>query len=371
MQKVRFQLAGASDFYKVVNQRVDAYFKNNRFSRKSNMLFVFKNLFFLSIAIATYALILSGNIQGALLYPLFILFGLSITIFLFSVAHDASHNAVSEIPWVNRVFAYVWNAIGITCYFWELKHNIAHHGFTNVPGKDDDIDQSKLLRLNPKTPRKWFQKWQHFYGPFLYALLSINIIYIRDFQLLFQKSFGNKSVEKHPFREVIILIITKIIFIIYMIVIPKLALGVSWGEILLLHFTMHFAIGLFIGFILVPVHVTYESEYRIPDKNGVVNSCWGQHQIEATVDFAANNYFVNWISGGLNTHVAHHLFPNINHIHYFAITKIIQQTAQEYNVPYRNRSLSSILVEHMRFLKALGQQDNPTQNTDFDLLKTA
>lgn len=371
MQKVKFQQAGASDFYKAVTQRVDAYFKNNAISKKANFAFLLKNLFFLSLSIASYALILSGFVQGVWLYPLFIFFGLNITIFLFSVAHDASHNAVSEKHWINRFHAYVWNAVGITCYFWELKHNVAHHGFTNVPGKDDDIDQSKLIRLNPKTPRKWFQKWQHIYGPFLYALLSINIIYIRDFQLLFQQKFGNKTVEKHPLREVIILFVTKAIFILYMIVIPKYAIGISWGEILLLHVAMHLAIGLFIGFILVPVHVTYESEYRIPDDKGIVHSCWGQHQIEATVDFAANNYFINFISGGLNTHVAHHLFPNINHIHYFAITKIIKQTALEYGVPYRNRSLVEILREHMRFLKALGNEDNPTHNHDFDLVKAA
>lgn len=367
MQKVKFLQPQSADFFKVLNQRVEAYFKSQNLTRKSNTLFVFKNLFYFVLAVAFYALILSGNFSGWQLYPLFICFGLFITIFLFTVAHDASHNAVSEKHWVNRLFAYTWNMVGITCYFWELKHNVAHHGFTNVPGKDDDIDQSKLVRLNPNSERKWFHKYQHIYAPFLYALLSINIIYLRDFKLLLQQNFGNKTVEKHPLREVIILFVTKLAFIGYMIVIPKMILGISWGEILLLHFVMHLTIGLFIGFILVPVHVTNESEYRLPDAHGLVHSDWGKHQIEATVDFAADNYFINWITGGLNTHVAHHLFPTINHIHYFALTKIIRQTAEEFNIPYRNRSLVSILAEHMKFLKALGSVDNPTHNPDFNL----
>jgi linoleoyl-CoA desaturase len=367
MQKVKFQQAESTDFFKVLNQRVEAYFKTNGINRKSNFHFVFKNLFFFVLAVVLYALILSNKFSGWQLYPLFIFFGLFITIFLFSIAHDASHNAVSEKHWANRFFAYTWNMVGITCYFWELKHNVAHHGFTNVPGKDDDIDQSKLVRLNPNAERKWFHQYQHFYGPLLYALLSINIIYIRDFKLLLQHNFGNKKVEKHSLREVIILFATKIFFIIYMIVIPKMMLGISWGEILLLHFAMHLAIGLFIGFILVPVHVTNESEYRLPDEKGVVHTDWGRHQIEATVDFAAESYLVNWLTGGLNTHVAHHLFPHINHIHYIQLTKIIRQTAEEFNIPYRNRSLVKILAEHMRFLKALGQIDNPTSNADFNL----
>jgi linoleoyl-CoA desaturase len=73
----------------------------------------------------------------------------------------------------------------------------------------------------------------------------------------------------------------------------------------------------------------------------------------------------------LNTHVAHHLYPHINHIHYFAITKIIRQTAREYGVPYRNFSLIQIITEHLRFLKALGCEDNPTHNPAFNLKRPA
>ena len=366
MQKVKFQQVESTDFFKVLNQRIEAYFKTKHISRKSSVLFVFKNLFFFFLAVFFYALILSGNFSGWQLYPLFIFFGLFITIFLFSIAHDASHNAVSEKNWVNRFFSYTWNVMGIASYFWELKHNLAHHGFTNVPGKDDDIEQSKLVRLNPNAERKWFHQFQHFYAPFLYAFLSINIIYIKDFKLLMQKNFGNRKVEKHPFKEVVILFFTKALFITYMLIIPKIILNISWGEILLLHVAMHLTIGLFIGFILVPVHVTNESEYRLPDENGLVHSDWGKHQIEATVDFAAESYLVNWLTGGLNTHVAHHLYPHINHIHYVAITKIIKQTAREFNIPYRNRTLIKILSEHIKFLKALGNEKNPTQNNQFN-----
>lgn len=147
-----------------------------------------------------------------------------------------------------------------------------------------------------------------------------------------------------------------------MIVIPKILLDISWMEILFYHLLMHFAIGLFIGLILVPVHVTAESIYRLPDKEGKIHCDWGVHQMEATVDFAANNYFINWITGGLNTHLIHHLFPSINHIHYYRLTKILKKTSLEFSFPYRNYSLSKVIVEHLRFLKALGRENNPTEN---------
>jgi linoleoyl-CoA desaturase len=367
MQKVRFDHPDDKGFYKVLVERIDAYFQDHQISKKANLLFWFKIVSFLVISAALYLAILGGAFQGPVLALLFVAFGVFVTILLFSIAHDASHHAISDKHWVNSLFAYTWNLMGISSYFWGLKHNVAHHGFTNIPGKDDDIDQSKLVRLNPNSERKWFHRYQHLYAPFLYSLLSINIVYFKDFKLLLQHNFGNKVVNTHPTREIWILILTKVVFVGYMIVIPKLVLGISWTEILVYHLFMHLAIGLFIGFILVPVHVTAESEYRLPDISGKVHRDWGSHQAEATVDFAAQSHVVNWFTGGLNTHVVHHLFPTINHIHYFQLTKIVRQTAAEFHFPYRNYSLAKVLIEHLRFLRHLGNTDNPTHNPQFDL----
>ena len=368
MQHVKFDRARRDGYFRILNKRIEAYFAENKRSKKANGLFAFKIASYFLITLLFYGAILSNEFQGWQLALLFILFGTTLTIFLFSVAHDASHGAVSEKPWVNRLFAYVWNFAGISSYFWELKHNLAHHGFTNIPGKDDDIDQSKLVRLNPSSQRKGFHRFQHIYAPFLYALLSFNIIYIKDFKLLMQHHFGNRDIPRHPRREVWILVATKIFFIGYMLVLPKIILDLSWGEIFGYHLLMHMAIGLFIGFILVPVHVTGEASYRLPDGDGKVHAGWGEHQMEATVDFAAGSYMVNWVTGGLNTHVVHHLFPSINHIHYYQLTKIIQKTSREFDIPYRNYSLARVFVAHLRFLKLLGRMDNPTENDQFDVV---
>ncbi len=367
MQKVKFDHAPEDDFSIKVSHRIDTYFRENNISKKANWLFVIKILSYFFISVAIYWLILSNIAAGWYLALLFILFGLFITIFLFSVAHDASHNAISDKKWINHSLSYAWNSVGISSYFWKLKHNISHHSFTNIPGKDCDIDQSILVRLNPNSPRKWFHKYQHIYAPFLYSLLSFNIVYIKDFKLFFEHHFGNKVIARHPVKEIWILFATKVLFIGYMIIIPKIVLDISWPEIIGYHLLMHLAIGLFIGFILVPVHVTEESEYRLPDKNGLIHCNWGMHQIEATVDFAANNYFINWITGGLNTHVVHHLFPSINHIHYYRLTKIIKETAHENNVKYKNLSIARIFKEHLKFLRSLGRVNNPTHNNQFDL----
>jgi linoleoyl-CoA desaturase len=365
MRKVKFNRFVEKSFYKVVDTRIDSYFSENNISKKGNWIYATKVIICLFFTILIYVTLITSHQNDRTLALLFILFGLFNTVLVFNVAHDASHHAVSEKKWVNQMLEYMWDTAGISSYFWKLKHNISHHGFTNVPGKDGDIDQSGLILLNPYTSRKWFHRYQHIYAPFLYALLSLNIIYIKDFKLLFANEFGNKTVSRHPVKEIVILLFGKLFFISYMIVIPKINLQLSWMQIIGYHLLMNLAIGWLIGFVLVPVHVTEAATYRKPDDNGLIHCDWGEHQMEATVDFSANNYIVNFFSGGLNTHVAHHLFPSINHIHYYQITKIIRQTALELKIPYRNYSWFRVFVDHLKFLKRLGNDLQAGGETTF------
>jgi linoleoyl-CoA desaturase len=55
--------------------------------------------------------------------------------------------------------------------------------------------------------------------------------------------------------------------------------------------------------------------------------------------------------------IEHHLFPKICHVHYRAISDIVQQTAQEFNLPYiENETFLSALQSHYRMLRKLGEE---------------
>ena len=69
------------------------------------------------------------------------------------------------------------------------------------------------------------------------------------------------------------------------------------------------------------------------------------------------NWFLNFFFGGFNHHVAHHLFPSINHTHCTAITPIIKQTAQEFGLQYNHEdSFFNAYLSHFRLLKNNGVQ---------------
>ena len=66
--------------------------------------------------------------------------------------------------------------------------------------------------------------------------------------------------------------------------------------------------------------------------------------VKTTADFAQNNIFLNWFVGGLNFQIEHHLFPHICHVHYKKLSKIVKETAQEFNLPYNEYKTMSKAV---------------------------
>src|SRR5262245_54200064 len=81
----------------------------------------------------------------------------------FNVQHDGGHRAYSKRRLVNRLMAFSLDVLGGSSYFWNYKHNIAHHTYPNVLGADDDIYLGPLGRLSPHERRYWFHRFQHIY----------------------------------------------------------------------------------------------------------------------------------------------------------------------------------------------------------------
>ena len=67
----------------------------------------------------------------------------------------------------------------------------------------------------------------------------------------------------------------------------------------------------------------------------------------------------HYIFGGFNTHIAHHLFPNISHIHYPALTRIIRDTLNEHGLPvYQSYSFFKGIGSHLAHLNRLVNDSN-------------
>lgn len=122
---------------------------------------------------------------------------------------------------------------------------------------------------------------------------------------------------------------------------------------------MHFIAGLVLSVVFQLAHVVPDAEFHSVDEDKderSVDENWTVHQLKTTANFAPNNWLLSWYVGGLNYQVEHHLFPNICHIHYKKISKIVRETAKEYGIPYhQERTFFRAIGNHARMLKQLGQ----------------
>ncbi|MDP5168752.1 MAG: acyl-CoA desaturase [Bacteroidia bacterium] len=365
--RVHYKGGNKSLFSAVLRDRVNDYFSTR--SKYADWRMVTKMVIVTMILVGTYVAIISGQFSHMAMLGLAMFYGLMVPVFLFNVGHDASHGAFSSNKKVNECLNYSWNLMGTSSYLWTLKHNVSHHAYTNVAGGDVDIDQGFFFRFHPFTPRKKHHRYQHLYAPLLYGIWSLYFQFFREFELMTLKKIGNRSFSGHPRREWIILIVTKLVYVGYALMIPFLVLDLLWWELLIGFVAMHLVAGNFTIFSLVSAHINFGTHFHEPDEDGAIDGNWSEHQLESTIDFASNNRFLSGMLGGLNLHVCHHLLPQICHIHYFDLTKIIRETAQEFDLDYKNVSYWRIIKGHLAFLKMLGREDGQLEGKGIGLGK--
>jgi linoleoyl-CoA desaturase len=113
--------------------------------------------------------------------------------------------------------------------------------------------------------------------------------------------------------------------------------------------------GIVLGLVFQLAHMVEEAEFPLPNDKNDIESEWAVHQMNTTVNFARENRLLSWYVGGLNYQVEHHLFPNICHVHYPAISAIVEETAKEFDVPYRCApTIKEAYNSHMSMIRKLG-----------------
>jgi len=354
--KVKFNGRSQSAFYPEVKKQVEAYFKNNNISKNANFEMVFKSVFFLGALVALYLLILLGHFSLMTNLILAILLGMVQAFIGFNVSHDAIHGSYSSNGKINKIMSYSFNLIGANAHVWSVSHNKVHHTFTNIPGHDEDLDVAPgLVRVSPGEERKPIMKFQHLYAFFLYGLASLSWVFRKDYVKFFQKEIGKTDNTSRPKIEYFNLFFFKALYYTLFIVIPLIVLDITWWQFLIGFLAMHLAEGFVLGLVFQLAHVVEGTDFPEPDEEGKLEESWAVHQMQTTANFSRKSFMAKFLCGGLNFQIEHHLFPNICHVHYPEISKIVERTAKAYNVPYiENETFIGALRSHYRTLKYFG-----------------
>lgn len=346
------------DFTVALNKRVNEYFKINKIARTGNVEMAVKTAVMFSLYFIPYALILSGVVSGlGWMFALVVVMSLGLAGIGLSVMHDANHGAYSNKKWINSLMGYSLNMVGANAFNWKIQHNVLHHTYTNVHEEDEDISPRGVLRLSPHSNWKWFHRYQFIYAWFLYGLMTIVWMVFKDFVRIirYQQNGLARSNNANMVKEWLILIVTKVVYVSYIFVIPFLVTPLSGWQILFGIFTMHYIAGFILAIIFQPAHVIEGTEFPLPDEDHTLENTWAVHQLHTTTNFGNRSRWFSWYVGGLNFQIEHHLFPNVCHVHYRKISKIVESTAREFNLPYKSATtFMQALTGHARLLKQLG-----------------
>lgn len=351
------KFAANAEFQRALRQRVDSYFQfTGRAERDCPQMYL-KTACILGWTAASYlALVFLAETWWQAL-PLAISLGLSMAAVGFNIQHDGSHHAYSAHRWVNRLMAMSLDLLGGSSYVWARKHNVVHHSFANITGHDDDINIGYFGRLSPHQQRLRMHRLQHFYLWILYGFLPIKWQLYDDFRDVITGRIGGQPFARPCGRDLVIFIAGKLLFLSLAFVIPLRLHPII--DVLVLYVAASFAQGVLLSVVFQLAHCAEEAAFPLPRPDtGRMESAWAVHQVESTVDFARNSRLLSWIIGGLNFQIEHHLFPRICHLHYRALSHLVEQTCREFGVKYAaHETLAAALTSHFRWLRRMGRPE--------------
>jgi linoleoyl-CoA desaturase len=351
----QLKYTGADEFFNVLKSRVEAYFQSTGRSKRDCPAMYLKTAILLAWFAASYVLLVFVAHSWWMVPPLAISMGLSVAAIGFNIAHDGGHHAYSNYRWINRLTALAMDLVGGSSYIWARKHNSIHHTYTNIEGHDDDINVGFLGRLAPEQTRHWFHRGQHWYLWVLYGFLSIKWQLFDDFHNVVTGRIGPHRFVRPRGWDLAILLGGKALFFSLAFVIPLMVHPV-W-LVLVVFGATSFVQGLVLSVVFQLAHCVECASFPMPQvETGRMETSWAVHQVATTVDFARKNRVLSWYVGGLNYQVEHHLFPQICHLHYEAIARVVEDVCREFRLHYMaHDTFLGAVASHFRWLRQMGR----------------
>ncbi len=358
-EKLSFDQSGA--FARETRRDVERYLSSRRVRISGALRLYAKTAVAFALTLAAWLGLVVA--QPGIVLGLVCLAGISFGSILtaFCVQHDANHGAYFRSRRANHLMGWTADALlGFSSYTWRVKHNVAHHTYTNVVGYDDDINQTPFLRLAPtQKVRPWYRLQWLYVWP-LYSLLVLRWQTGGDISALAHRKIGQSALRRPRGNDLLGLIGGKLIFVCWALAVPLLVY--PWWVVLAGYVGFTMVVSLVAATTFQLAHSVEDAERTTPDEVAAASRPWAVHQVETTVNFCPRNPVITWVLGGLNFQIEHHLFPRVRHTHYAQIASIVQRNCAQHGVRYVSQpSLRAALRAHAGHLRAMGRRGLPVE----------
>ncbi|EDQ91338.1 uncharacterized protein MONBRDRAFT_6483 [Monosiga brevicollis MX1] len=249
------------------------------------------------------------------------------------LGHDMTHARDSRYNdfWLRYVSGWL---NGFDRNWWSNKHN-THHVLTNHVNHDPDIHVQPILYLWAplKQMDHFLRKYQYIYFPLPYTLL------FASWRLESLKwSIANRDYK-----------------MFFLAILP----GYVW--LALLPFKVVLASILVSGFLVaIVVTMSHESEELLLERE----PSYVTNQFLTTRDVQCLDWVTEYLFGGMQYQLEHHLFPTMPRYKYRALVPIVRQWAKANGLVYKSDTLPVMLGEHVATLKKAGEMAHREDTVD-------
>jgi len=271
------------------------------------------------------------------------------------LAHDYCHHQVFSNRRFNNIFGYFFGNVvqGMSVLWWKDRHN-SHHATANVLGNDPDLDnlpiflwdKSDLPRLlGWKVPFTLLRYQAWYFLPFMTLIRSIWCLQSAAYVIATLPNIENTHFRKmmrperitlalhYVWLALVLLLLPSIWVVVPFLLVSELLAGFGIGIVV---FFNHYACEHFDSFdngsawIWDPrmkKHVESKREISRPPT-------FVELQLRSTRNMAGSP-IVDWISGGINYQVEHHLFPTLPRNNLSKASRLVREFCKENSLPYQ------------------------------------
>lgn len=253
------------------------------------------------------------------------------------IAHEGCHNAIP------RVYGYIYDLFLGSSEQWIHKHNKGHH--LEVNKKDDpDVDLVPLLRIREEQPIYFYYRWQHWYQYLLFLFAALPLRLNGVYYIFTKKGWRGWC------KQGLIYLPALFLFIVY----PVDRYGFMYGAIFWL--IQNMIIGFLYGIIFSVSHVNEMSKFNEEERRFDIM------QLNETADWSSGSPFWNYMTGGLNHQVIHHLYPQKSSYHYPGmVNNVVAKYGERY---HRYNNLSQIVCSNWKVMKNMSKYVEISDNNN-------
>ena len=284
---------------------------------------------------------------------------------------EIGHNVIhGQWDWMNdpEIHSSTWewdNAA--TSEHWKHSHNVVHHTWTNIVGKDRDVGYG-VLRIT--RDYKW--KPKNLGQPVVYALLALMFEYgiaFHDIDVSSVKK-GRKSTEtaKRQLKEMgrkIRKQVTKD-YLLW----PALT-GPAFLGTLSANFTANVVRNVWSNAVIFCGHFPDGAEkFTMAEYERETPAEWYLRQMLGSANFHGGK-LMSFMAGNLNHQIEHHLFPDLPSNRYAEMSVRIREICERYDIPYTTGPFLVQYAQTIRTMLKLSLPDSMLTATSDDAPETA